>query len=163
MRYLMIFPLYLFFLGGNISAQSLSRQVIGSLGGVKSELSFTVGESVINTGQSGSFILTQGFHQSNQNSVNIDKDLEALVNYKLFPNPAKNLINLELQTSRPLNLQVSIVDIRGREIHPASPMEVFDLERKSFDLSRISSGIYVVQILNQKGQVLHSLKFKRVD
>lgn len=52
-------------------AQTLERSVIGTTGSSSTagniHISSTVGEAVIQTGQSGSFILTQGFQQPDAN------------------------------------------------------------------------------------------------
>lgn len=148
---------------GGIWAQSLSHQVISSLGNDNPQLSFTVGESIIETAEEGSFVLTQGFHQAEQASVSIDRELAALVDYRLYPNPAKDQIHLELSSSRPLDLQLAMIDIRGRKIRKAKRLLIQDQHKESFDVSQISAGIYVLQIMNKQGKLLYSLKFKRVN
>ncbi|MEM6800547.1 MAG: T9SS type A sorting domain-containing protein [Bacteroidota bacterium] len=148
---------------GSLWAQSISQQVISSLGNNNPQLSYTVGEAIIETAEAGSFILTQGFHQPEETSVSIDRDLAALVDYKLYPSPAKDKIHLELSTSRPLDVQLAMIDMRGRKIEKTKRLIIQDLHKESFDVSQISAGIYVLQIMNRQGKLLQSLKFKKVN
>ena len=81
-----------------LSAQTLSRQVIGSTGSANEQLSSTTGETVVNTAVSGTFILTQGFQQPDNTTVGIRQPIEVVVSYNLYPNPALDLITLELNS-----------------------------------------------------------------
>ncbi|MEL6674452.1 MAG: T9SS type A sorting domain-containing protein [Bacteroidota bacterium] len=147
----------------SISAQSLSRQVISSLGNDHPQLSYTVGETVVQTAISGSFILTQGFHQPDQNAVGIDKDLAAIVDFRLFPNPARDQLNLELSSPRPLDLRINITDLRGRQVHPPQRMLVQGTSLQSLDISSLAEGLYLLRLSSQQGATLHTIKFKRLD
>ncbi|WP_025664741.1 M12 family metallo-peptidase [Aquimarina megaterium] len=66
---------------------------------------------------------------------------------KAFPNPAKNLLNLEISNAKSSS-QINIKDINGRTL------EIIDFKmppegnvvRKTVDISKLSTGIYFVQI-----------------
>ncbi|WP_082994854.1 M12 family metallo-peptidase [Aquimarina megaterium] len=66
---------------------------------------------------------------------------------KAFPNPAKDLLNLEISNAKSSS-QISIKDINGRTL------EILDLKtppggnvvRKTVDISKLSTGIYFVQV-----------------
>ncbi|WP_109853054.1 M12 family metallo-peptidase [Aquimarina sp. AU58] len=68
--------------------------------------------------------------------------------FKAFPNPAKDLLNLEINNVKSASSQISIKDMNGRTL------EIIDLKtppggnvvRKTVDISKLSTGIYFVQI-----------------
>ncbi|PKV50397.1 putative secreted protein (Por secretion system target) [Aquimarina sp. MAR_2010_214] len=68
--------------------------------------------------------------------------------FKAFPNPVKNLLNLEINNVKSASSQISIKDINGRTL------EIIDLKtppggnvvRKTVDISKLSTGIYFVQV-----------------
>ncbi|MEO0472182.1 MAG: T9SS type A sorting domain-containing protein [Bacteroidota bacterium] len=146
-----------------LAAQTLSRQVIGSVGSANPQLSYTLGEAVVQTASSGSFTLTQGFHQPEETSVGIDRELAANVDYKLYPNPTRDQLNLELSSDKALDILVSIVDIRGRQVHAPQRMLVQGTALQSFDVSRIAAGYYLLRIMTKQGDSVHTLKFERLD
>ncbi|EZH74134.1 hypothetical protein ATO12_14770 [Aquimarina atlantica] len=66
---------------------------------------------------------------------------------KAFPNPAKNLLNLEISNAKSSS-QINIKDINGRtlEIIDFKMPPEGNIVRKTVDISKLSTGIYFVQI-----------------
>jgi hypothetical protein len=67
----------------------------------------------------------------------------------LYPNPAKNLLNLE--SEHLVIEQASIFDINGRLVK--------SFYQKSTDVSSLAKGVYVVKAISEDGKSLKPLKF----
>ena len=66
-----------------------------------------------------------------------------------FPNPTSDKFSMTFPNSNFINRDVTIIDMLGRElIH-----QVIDDKKMECDLSNLKSGIYYIQIKNDKGQV----------
>lgn len=74
---------------------------------------------------------------------NISDDLDILV----FPNPAKDFINIEFVNSRFTNSKVQVIDISGKEY--------FNIDMKSesqkINIENLVNGVYFVKITNNNG------------
>lgn len=150
-----------------LSAQSIERSVIGAYGASGSngsiEVDMTVGEVAITTGQSGSLIVTQGFHQPSGGITGIEQPLRITVDYSLYPNPTTDKLYLELRTENTTELQVEIVDVRGRN----TPLEAVSLivsgqvSTTEWDTSRLAEGMYMVVIKNNQGEINGSIRFQK--
>ncbi|MBE0654801.1 MAG: hypothetical protein IH594_13445, partial [Bacteroidales bacterium] len=84
-------------IGLAISAQ----QVVSSGGGSKSatgvQISWTLGEPVIETFSSGSTILTQGFHQSKLSATPVTDLLFPEMELTVFPNPTQDYVIIQFK------------------------------------------------------------------
>lgn len=67
---------------------------------------------------------------------------------KLFPNPAEDVMKLELEKmpTHPINL--SILDLQGREVYQ---QKVFGTNSLQLPVSQLSSGSYLLRLSNQEG------------
>lgn len=152
---------------GSISGQSLDRFVIGATGGEATnasyQLEFTAGEAVTGTSESGSFILNQGFNQpSSLSNTSNQPTIEAT--YRLYPNPARSVVNLELDLSTASPLSLSLHDIHGRQLGEtiSSPGFVNSFSQQ-WDLSQYATGIYLIRILSPSGEAVKTLRVEKVD
>jgi hypothetical protein len=81
-----------------------SQEVISSAGGnstgVSKQVSWTIGEPVIETDMNGLYILTQGLHQGNL-IVTAVRELEGL-NFQIsaYPNPVSKFVKLDIGAPR---------------------------------------------------------------
>ncbi|MEA1887903.1 MAG: T9SS type A sorting domain-containing protein [Bacteroidota bacterium] len=105
---------YVLLLSAGLNAQDVKQQVVSSAGGydISSDnsmsLSWTLGELVISTAEAagGDLILTQGFQQSKLLVTGINLNPEHEIDVILFPNPAKDILNIRF--SEPLNGETMI-------------------------------------------------------
>ena len=75
------------------------------------------------------------------------------LNVSIYPNPAQN--EVFISGSFPTNAKVSISNMLGQEVL----RENLDINRQTaVSLQNISKGIYMLNILNEKGAILHSEK-----
>jgi hypothetical protein len=166
MRYLLVFILCLPLTAG-LFAQTIERSVIGAAGTSYSttnlQLDFSVGEVAVSTAETGSFVLTQGFHQGDLFSVANDEPLR--VAYQLFPNPTRDRVSLELQAPQLVRLRLQWVDLHGRELPQLQQQVELGTQPQTlqFDLSDLAAGTYLLQLFTQDGNEAHSFRVIRTD
>jgi hypothetical protein len=85
-------------------------------------------------------LVISGFDQSLSVS-----DFNAL-NFSLYPNPAKNILNVNLTTVLD-NATLSIVDLQGRIVNTQSVVDTIT----TIDVANLQSGVYVVRIDSATG------------
>ncbi len=143
----------------SVSAQTISRSAIVSAGGTNDKLSFSVGETVIETVISGTIVLTQGFQQSDNakdpSVTHIDE--KDIINFKVYPNPSTDFVFLELNSEANINFLVSIIDVQGRIIIEERKIQTSTNSLIEFDLSEFKEGNYFIRLTNSKGELLESI------
>jgi len=72
---------------------------------------------------------------------------------KVYPNPVKDFVIVELRSEDAGSMQVSLINILGSEVKKWESSNLFQGEQKlRFDLSSIKSGVYILKI-NKQGQI----------
>lgn len=151
MKFLTIISLSLFpFLG---MAQSITPEVIASAGehydNGSVQLSWTLGEVMIDTYDNGTNILTQGFHQTELTVTSIEETLSD-VRMNLFPNPTSEYLNIELgNNEKDINLQ--LYDMSGKLIHQ-DVINAYDT-KYVLPMQSIATGKYLVQMQSEDGKL----------
>lgn len=107
------------------------------------------------------FAAVAGYSQSNPNSgqkqgvtsyMSVTPVREFAIN-KVFPNPVKDLVILNIQSERPGDLQISLINILGSEVKKWDPISVNPGEQKlELDFSTIKTGVYILKC-TKSGQV----------
>jgi len=87
-------------------------------------------------------------------SVDLDDDSgldESLIaaNIKMFPNPAKEVLRIEMQTN--FNGSIQIRDALGKEIYYANLQN--NISNFTIDTKDFESGLYFISFRNEKGEV----------
>lgn len=149
-----------------LHAQSISRQVVAAAGGTTSNsagsLSSTVGEIVIATATSGSFLLTQGFQQPDANPTGIANTKQVLVNYNLYPNPAQDAITLSLQSEGNFSASFYIYDAAGRLLLQEDKAAVSTTKySRTFNISSFTTGNYFLKVVNLSGSEVKTIPFTK--
>lgn len=151
---------------GSISicpAQTLSRSFIGTTGSTHQQLSYTVGETVINTGTTNNEVLTQGFQQGEKIIGTFIDPLLGETTFVLYPNPTTEKLILEIDTDQRRKLQVEFIDIRGRRVIPIQKVETGQALPHEFDVSSFATATYILLLKNEAGQPLKSIRFEKLD
>lgn len=131
-----------------VQAQSIERQVIGVGGLTLSKdaitLDFTIGETIVTTISQGNSILTQGFHQIPFAEVItvIEPDTST---FSLYPNPTSGLVYVEGK------------DIQEIELYAITGQRVYATSQSNFDITHLSSGVYIVRIRTTKKLITHRI------
>lgn len=69
---------------------------------------------------------------------------------KVYPNPVKDLITLDLQSAQPGTIQVTLINILGTEVKKWNELYLNQGEQKiKLDLSEFKSGVYILKIVKQ--------------
>jgi uncharacterized protein (DUF58 family) len=165
MRKALTYALLLLLGAAAASAQSVERQVVGvagfdgSAGGV--QLSATVGEAVTFSAQTGSFLLSQGFQQPENQRVSIEPAWAAEVSYRLYPNPTYGKASLQLDAPRPVELLLALSDAAGRQVMPEIRLSFSGSILQPLDLSALSAGVYMLSLRDEQGQEALTLRIEK--
>lgn len=135
------------FIGTN--AQQLSPQVIASTGGIVSQinaqLSYTVGEPVINTGDDGTTVLSQGYQQPHSEITQLSEFGIEEPEISVYPNPTTDWVNLSFQNAEQTSVRIIVLDELGKEVmnmeHDIQPYSNLMLEFVDH-----AAGIYYLQV-----------------
>lgn len=130
-------------------SQSLSPEVVasagGHFGGAGVELSWTLGEMVIETIGGGTTTLTQGFHQVD-NSINTIPESFPTLLCTAYPNPAGNTISLQFTEQLKENTIAEIFSLEGKLVWSGQLLS--GSMQSQIDLSFLSSGAYHLRLQN---------------
>lgn len=154
---------YLFWIAWlGLSAQTTSPVVISSAGAsfksANAELSWTIGEPIIETFTSNGTVLTQGFHQTNLIITSV-VDLASEAQVKVFPNPVANIANIEFKENAGLT-QLQLVDAQGRSLINRRVQLKAGIEQ--LDLSRFPAGSYYLRLHNATAKNIQTLKIVKL-
>ena len=99
------------FLGPIIFAQEVISSQGESFTNTSGSIDFTIGEAVIFTGTDGNNTITQGFHQTNWNLVEV---IDYASNYEaiIYPNPSSEEIHVK--TNDYDNTSYTLYDLNGK-------------------------------------------------
>ncbi len=138
-----------FFAHATVSAQ----QVVAS-GGNHHEageisISWTLGETVIETFTTEENILTQGFHQPWLTVVAVDEILEPGYIITAFPNPVQSYVTLRVEAESFENMTFRLYDFNGRLIEQ-NPIQG-NLTNISFEA--LIPAVYVITIIEENKKI----------
>lgn len=128
--------------------QNVDRSVIASAGTEMAAssyyLSFTLGELVVDSYNSGGYELSEGFQQSDISLQSVQEQF--LLDVVLFPNPSSDVIYLEVGTQN--EMQFSLFDAAGRLL-----LQKTFFGKTSIQSSEYANGMYLLRITDlEEGQ-----------
>ena len=146
-------------------AQTKERQVIGSAGDYSSasnvQMSYTIGETMVETKTANTVTLTQGFQQAPGWVVGIDH-IETGLSIKAYPNPVEGQMIIEFDVVRPMHVQIEIFDLVGRQYKlPLESLHLSAHTKQLFDLSKFPAGNYIMNFKTE-GSVLGTIKVQKL-
>ncbi len=125
----------------NLNAQEIISTSGDYFENTTGSISWTVGESMIETYTNGSEILTQGFQQSRLTEVSVFELENIDISVKIAPNPTMDFINLYTDNFKDLTYQ--LFDFNGKLIKQA---DVISYETK-ISFSKLSYAAYFLKIM----------------
>jgi len=139
----------LLFFSFNLTSQNLSRSIVSVQGGSdKSQgiiIDWTLGENITETVRSANNIFTQGFHQPHLKTLKIDEESSlSLDRIRIYPNPVNAILHIQLHNDLLTHYNINLFDSNGRFIKSLNVSE--SASNIAFDLSDVSSGIYLLRI-----------------
>jgi hypothetical protein len=157
----------LFFLGLLIGSlgytQSASPQVTAAAGdhfsGTNAQLSWTIGEPMIETYINDANQLTQGFHQTNL-MVTALVDLAGSIPVTVYPNPATDVLNIEWPEI-PAPLTLTLYDGTGKQLLMQKILD--QTMSETLDLSTYPAGSYFLSLSDLDGQPIQTFKILKIN
>ena len=131
--------------------QSLSPAVVSSAGDYAAnenlQISWTVGEPVVETFHSGDLFLTQGFQQpviiTGPDVINED---ELLREIKTYPNPVTNRLILAVKFDNSINLTFEIFDLTGKKLWIRQQRDMPAAYDFTIDMTGFQKGMYLLKV-----------------
>ena len=152
--------------GGSVLAQtSVSPEVLGAAGDVATgttiNVSYTIGEPVVETATGTATILTQGFQQPDYTIVAVDDPGGSDVVATLFPNPTSANLYVRIEAPTEDIYQVELMDIQG-QILVRESMEGQSF-REELELGDLAAGTYFVRILSTTNSFHQTFRVTRTN
>jgi hypothetical protein len=119
-------------------------------------IQWTIGETIIGAGQTGSNKVTNGFNQTISVTVGIEElqSLETL-GVKVFPNPVSNSLSVELTGN---NLYKAVVyNIEGKIVSTS----ILKTGTNQVDCSTLSAGNYLLKFSNNENTISKTVKIQK--
>lgn len=152
MKYSIII-LILFLAGSVVSAQ----EVVSSNGDSKSaagvEVSWTIGEAVIETLIDGSITLTQGFQQTKLTITAVSELLIPGLEIKVFPNPTPDIITIHFSEYIE-NSRYFLYDLRGKLLEN----KLINSADTEINMEKYAGGQYILKLTNKSRQPIQTFK-----
>jgi len=149
----------LLILSASIKAQTLERTVISAAGETLTaggaSISFTAGETLVGNVAENAAI-DQGFWAVTYQTANLSINEAVILKADMtaFPNPVTDQLTIISDTER--SYTISIYDIAGRMVHKEDQLQA--TRSKTLDVSKLSSGIFLVTLSTLEGQALKTIK-----
>jgi hypothetical protein len=140
------------------SMSCFAQQVISSAGttatSTSAQLSWTVGEPVIETFTGTGVILTQGFHQSRYTitAINLLEDPDLFLS--VYPNPVADFLVLEVKASEIKSMSYFLFGMDGRKLDEGK----VEKHSESINMAGYSSGTYLLKVFGKNMNQLQTFK-----
>lgn len=125
-------------------SQTKDRDVTASAGDFSTapsiQLSWTVGEVAVNSGQSGNLIVTEGFQQADEDPTDAPAPSEFAGEITVFPNPVEDVLNFEIRSRDPLKLRAEVYDLQGQRVLEIPGFRVLSEHRGQVDFTKLPAG-----------------------
>lgn len=119
-------------------------------------LEWTLGETFVQTLAIDKGYHTQGYHQPQVKVIEFSKDGALSYDIIIFPNPAKEILNVSIKTLQKDKLKIKMTDVTGRNIlSQNAPGGSTDIQLKTKELPE---GIYMLSVINEQGFWIRSFK-----
>ena len=146
--------------------QSVAPQVYATSGdhyiGTNAQLSWTIGEPVIETVSNTNNIITQGFHQTSYEITSIKENPDLGYNISVFPNPVSNTLQINISSAVDnSNLQIELMDITGKIL--INEKVAGTIITHQLNMREYATGSYFLRITNEKEQLINSYKIQKIN
>jgi len=116
------------------------------------QLNWSLGEVTIETYNSETYVLTQGFHQNNYIITSIN-DFSKNIELSVYPNPTTNYLTLQVDEFKTATLNYTLSDVDGKSLLSAQ----INNNLEKIDVSRFATGTYILFIKGDN-QIIKSFK-----
>ena len=152
--------LFSLFCCGQLSAQVFSPIVFANAGQYKEfpliSVNYTIGEALVITDNLGSTVFTFGFNQP-ESITNATVDINGRqIDINLSPNPVKDMLHISLSGNINVPLTWTVSDVAGRQW--TQTLTAVGQQTHEIALSSVPSGVYIVQVQLQNGELVKAFK-----
>lgn len=159
MRKTLLILFFLTLIFGFANAQLKEIETVSAGGGSSKnenlELSWTLGQLVIATGELNENSVTQGFHQTIITVTNLNDNLSEF-QLNVFPNPVSEVLIIEFPEKK--DFEYSIFNEKGELVISGKLTEI----RNKINLSQLNRGTYILNVKDQKSNKLNSYKISKL-
>lgn len=168
MKKFIIFSIFFLAFGLKLFSQQISRYALSSGGGDftsidKQNIQFTIGQSynTYTLTDNNTNFLTQGYQQPSFNIGGLLPDLDSVSKIDVYPNPAFDYTNLELNLIDDDGATVSLFDMWGQVIKSQNYVVGKGFQKLQFRFGFVAIGIYTLKVnANKKVYVRKLLVFE---
>ena len=159
MRKILLSLFFLALIFNFLNAQVKEIETISAGGGSSKnetlELSWTLGQLVIATGEVNEYSVTQGFHQTIITVTNLNDDLNE-IQLKVFPNPVVEVLIIEFPERK--HFEYSIYNENGELVISGKLSDI----RNPVNISQLNRGTYILYVKDQMTNKLNSYKISKL-
>lgn len=138
-------------------AQQLTPSVIcnasGTLSNGTTNVYWTIGETIVETMQSGNNQLSNGFQQANY-IITAIKNNTVQYDIQLFPNPTANLLNLKINATQLKNVRFQLFDMQGKVVKE----DALQNELTAIDCSQLTPAVYWLKLEDAAHELVGTFK-----
>ncbi len=144
-----------------ISLAGISQEIITSSGDYYSNeditLEWTIGEGVTETYEENEIILNQGFQQ-NIEIIQLPTKNNNLDDIKvtIYPNPAGEIVNIDISTSDDFELNIDLYDIQGNNLYTVKKNN--GQPSIQIELPELPAGEYILKIYSRNNNINKAFK-----
>jgi hypothetical protein len=138
----------------SLKAQQVISSAGGSATGTGVQLSWTIGEPVIETFTGSSAILTQGFHQSKLTVTAIDPAIYPDLELSVFPNPVSSSLRLVTRGDQLQKLSYQLYNMEGQSILSGK----VEASPELINMELYTSGTYLLKVLKNGNVPVRTFK-----
>ena len=135
-----------------------AQQVVSTAGETyetnTAQVSFTLGQTVIETYSDQVTVVTQGFHQVFDEVISGLEPAREVITVSVYPNPATDRLIVELTDSQEV-IHYNVLNLEGQALQKGQ----FKI-RDEIDLVNLTSGLYLLLLTNNREQLIQSFKIQ---
>ncbi|NNE25355.1 MAG: T9SS type A sorting domain-containing protein [Saprospiraceae bacterium] len=94
-------------------------------------------------------------------SLNENAYIQKIEDVNLYPNPARDILNVTINTKAEETIQLAIIDANGQLIQKQMILSTTGINNTPVDISLLESGIYMLQIISEKEQIVKKFSVLR--
>jgi Secretion system C-terminal sorting domain len=142
-KLIIIIPLLL--CNKTICAQTSLNAATANANSATMQHTYSIAEmAIVHTAKSKHLIITQGQLQMDGIAVNVSESPLPFT-IATYPNPASNLVNLELQLKQSANINWQLFDAAGKMVLSNNGFLNYGLHKLSIDVSAFANGYYILK------------------
>ena len=146
-----------------VRGQTITPEVLGTAGEQSqvgtTTVTWTMGESLIETISASGNTVTQGFHQPKYSLVALESPLLTELGISIYPNPTAGQVFMDIDREENSRLDIQLVDMTGRILGTRSTW--MQQEKISFDLSQVAAGYYFLRVIQENGSMFKAYKVSK--